>query len=349
MPRVLIGICTMNRPAGLQSALDGLAGQRLKILADGDVAVAIIDNSADGNAEECIASLQPSFRFALNYRHVPERGLAMARNAAIAAALERGATHLGFIDDDECPAPDWLENIMQVVTTTGAGAAVGPVLPLFAAPPPLWLPVDAFATRAICDGDHVRSGYTGNCVIACAPMGESRLRFDPRLNSSGGEDTAFFRALQAAGHHIAWAERAEVWETVPADRMQARWLLWRWYRTGLVEARLADFAAPSARTAVRNLGKGVLRLAGGAASIAAAALLPRRPRSEAMLGSCFTFCRGAGYVAGALGLTRNEYARHDGRDMAGMPSAAPVALHATWPAVAGRRASRETGSDHPNG
>ncbi len=312
MPRVLIGICTMNRPEGLQRALEGIARQRLSMLKNCEIEVVVIDNSADGNAEPRILSMQSDYRFALGYRHVPERGLAVARNAAIAAALDQGATHLAFVDDDEIPIPDWLEEIMHAVATPGAAAAVGPVLPLFAAPPPPWLPTDAFVTRAICDGDRVRAGYTGNCVIACAPLAEAGLRFDTRLNASGGEDTAFFRDLQGAGHRIAWAERAEVWEMVPAQRMRARWLLQRWYRTGLVEARLAIFAAPSALTLARNLGKGAVRLLGGAAAIAGAALVPKRPRREALLASCYTFCRGAGYVAGAVGMTRNEYAGHDG-------------------------------------
>lgn len=312
MPRVLIGICTLNRPDGLQRAIDGIARQRLSTLADDDIAVEIVDNSADGAAAQRIRSMQAEFRFALGYRHLAERGLAVARNAAIAAAFDQGAIHLAFVDDDEIPTPDWLEQIMQAVATPGAAAAVGPVLPLFAAPPPSWLPTDAFVTRAICDGDRVRAGYTGNCAIACAPLAAAGLRFDTRLNESGGEDTAFFRALQSAGHHIAWAERAEVWEVVAPHRMRARWLLQRWYRTGLVEARLAGFAAPSAATLVSNLGKGVVRLVAGIAVIAGAAVVAKRPRRQALLESCYTLCRGAGYVAGAVGMTRNEYAGHDG-------------------------------------
>lgn len=330
MPRVLIGICTMNRPEGLGRALDGLARLRLATLADGDVTVEVVDNSRDGNAAAAVGSLQQGFRFALGYRHVPVRGLAVARNAAIASALERGATHLAFIDDDEVPASAWLEEIMRAVATPGAAAAVGPVLPLFAAPPPDWLPADAYATRAVCDGDRVKAGYTGNCVIDCAALAAAGLRFDQRLNDSGGEDTAFFRALQATGRHIAWAERAEVWETVPQQRMRARWLLWRWYRTGLVEARLDAFAAPSAATLARSLGKGVLRLAGGVAKIAGAALsAPRGTRREAVLASCYTICRGAGYVAGAVGMTRNEYA---GDDYAGDDGGGRVSLGARPPA-----------------
>lgn len=312
MPRVLIGICTLNRPDGLLHALDGLSRQRLSTLAADDVAIEIVDNSPDGNAALLIDSLPKKLCFALGYRHVPVRGLAIARNAAIAAALEQEATYLAFIDDDEVPTSDWLEEIMRAVTTAGAAAAVGPVLPLFAAPPPSWLPTDAYVTRAIRDGGRVVAGYTGNCVIACAPIAETGLRFDPRLNECGGEDTAFFRALQDTGHRIAWAERAEVWEMVPELRMRASWLLWRWYRTGLVEARLAGFGSPAAATLARNLGKGVSRLFAGAIKVAGSALLPRRARREPLLSSCYTFCRGAGYVAGAVGMTRNEYSGHGG-------------------------------------
>ena len=110
--------------------LEGVARQRLSTLKDGEVEVAVIDNSADGNAAPRIGTLKPAYRFALDCRHVADRGLAVARNAAIAAVLERKATHLVFIDDDECPEPDWLEALLEAVATPGTAAAVGPVLPL---------------------------------------------------------------------------------------------------------------------------------------------------------------------------------------------------------------------------
>lgn len=132
--------------------------------------------------------------------------------------------------------------------------------------------------------------------------------------------------------------------------MRARWLLRRWYRTGLVEARLAGFAAPSAATLASNLGNGVVRLLAGIAVIAGAAVVAKRPRRQALLESCYTFCRGAGYAAGAVGMTRNEYAGHDGaRRVPRGGQAATNSRPAIWPAGADRRATRETGTDLPSG
>lgn len=314
MHRIIIAVCTLDREPGLRRLLGGLSRQRLAALASSEVVVEVIDNSSDGNAEPVVRALQRGYRFPLGYRHIAERGLAHARNAALDTAETRRATHLVFIDDDECPASDWLEQLVGALSASRASAAVGPVLPMFEAPPPLRLPVDAYATRALLDGSgHVRAGYTGNCVILCAAVSACGLRFDARLNETGGEDTHFFRGLQASGHTIAWAAAAEVWETVPRQRMTARWLLRRWYRTGLVEARLAGFSGEAGAGFAGNLAKGGIRLAGGAARIAKAAATGGWQRADALLASCYTLCRGAGYLAGAFGGTHREYASPEDR------------------------------------
>ncbi|MCJ2091517.1 hypothetical protein MKK67_03185, partial [Methylobacterium sp. J-072] len=49
-------------------------------------------------------------------------------------------------------------------------------------------------------------------------------------NTMGGEDTFFFHALLRAGHKIAWAPDAIVYDSIPAHRMRVRWLLARWPR-----------------------------------------------------------------------------------------------------------------------
>lgn len=309
MARIVIAICTLAREAGLRRLIAGIARQRLVALQESQIAVEVIDNSEDGSAARIVTAAGPGYRFPLGYQNVTERGLAVARNAALDVAAARGATHIVFIDDDEVPSPDWLEELVGALSETDVSAAVGPVLPLFEAPPPLWLPTDAYVTRAQLDGDgRVKAGFTGNCVILCSAINAAQLRFDSRLNETGGEDTAFFRALGGLGHRIAWADGAEVWEHVPPQRMTARWLLARWYRTGLVEARLAGFSKPPSTRIAGNLAMGGLRLAGGAARILSTAATVGWKRADALLASCYTFCRGAGYVAGALGGSHRAYA-----------------------------------------
>ena len=71
----------------------------------------------------------------------------MARNRALAASRQAGASHVAFIDDDELPHPAWLEALYAAVTGKRAAAAIGPVAPIFESQPQGWLPLLAYADR----------------------------------------------------------------------------------------------------------------------------------------------------------------------------------------------------------
>lgn len=307
MIRFAICICTYNRPDGLAAVLGSLAVQRLSRVSEAEVAVIVLDNSPDGSARAACRAILEGGRFAWRYVHEPRKGLAFARNACVAAAKAEGAAAILFIDDDEFAEAGWLEAMVAAFEKSGVAAAVGPVLPLFHVPPPAWLPLYRFATTVPAVGGFTEEGYTGNTIISMAAIEAAGLRFDERFNDSGGEDTMFFAELRRGGFRIAIAEDARVYETIPAQRMQAVWLLRRWYRTGTVEARLCPLSPGRARLV--NLGKGLARIAAGAVwSVGALVYLARR-RPDRFIDSLFTLCRGAGYVNGALGGTYAEYNR----------------------------------------
>lgn len=305
MDRFAICICTYNRPSGLAAVLASLEKQRLSRLREEQITIIVLDNSPDGLAgDTCRASLGGG-RFAWRYVHEPRKGLAYARNACLTAAKAEGAAAVLFIDDDEFAEAGWLEAMAAALERTGVAAAVGPVLPLFDGPPPAWLPLYRFATAVPNSSGFTEEGYTGNSIISMAAIEACNLRFDPRFNESGGEDTMFFAGLRAGGFRIAWAEEARVYETVTAQRMRAVWLLRRWFRTGTVEARLCGL--PPRRALLVNLGKGLIRIGAGAIRSAAALVFLVRRRPDRFVDSFFTLCRGAGYINGALGGNYAEY------------------------------------------
>lgn len=307
MNRFAVCICTYNRPAGLAAVLGSLARQRLSRLSEVQVTVLVLDNSSDCSARDACRATLDGGRFEWRYVHEPRKGLAFARNACLAAAKAEGASAILFIDDDEFAEAGWLEAMAAALETSGVAAAVGPVLPLFHAPPPAWLPLYRFATAVPASGGFTEEGYTGNTIISMAAIEAAGLRFDERFNDSGGEDTMFFAELRRRGFRIAWAEDARVYETIPAQRMRAVWLLRRWYRTGTVEARLCPL--PPRRARLVNLGKGLARIAAGAIRSAGALVYLARRRPDRFIDSFFTLCRGIGYVNGALGGTYAEYDR----------------------------------------
>jgi succinoglycan biosynthesis protein ExoM len=309
MRAIAICICTYNRPDGLKAALRSLDGQRLTTLGQDEIVVIAVDNSAGGSAKAICDAYAEKGRFAFRAVHQPAKGLAHARNACLAAAEREQATHILFLDDDEAAAPSWVEALLGRLNESEAAAAIGPVFPVFERPPAAWLPVHRFVNRMEAPGGFAEDGHSCNAAISMAAIRAGRLSFDVRFNETGGEDTMFFKALRARGGRIAWAEAAHVHEFVPAERMSANWLFRRWYRTGIVEAQLAQGASPSLGGRLRNFGQGLARLGAGGARSLYALIVHGWREPDRFVASFYTLCRGAGYISGALGLSYREYSR----------------------------------------
>jgi succinoglycan biosynthesis protein ExoM len=309
MTTIAICICTYNRPEGLRAALRSLDGQRLATLSEAQIVVIAVDNSEDGSAKAICDAYAQNGRFAFRYVHQPAKGLVHARNACLAAAAQEQATHILFLDDDEAAAPSWVEALLGRLVQSGAAAAIGPVFPVFERPPSAWLPVHRFVNRVKETGGFAEDGHSCNAAISMAAIRAGHLSFDMRFNETGGEDTMFFKALRARGDRIAWAEAAHVHEFVPAHRMRANWLFRRWYRTGIVEAQLAQGAAPSVGGRLGNFVRGLARLGAGGARSLHALIVHGWREPDRFIASFYTLCRGAGYVSGALGLSYREYSR----------------------------------------
>jgi succinoglycan biosynthesis protein ExoM len=304
---VAICICTYNRAEGLSAALRSLDAQRLTTLGLHQLTVIVVDNSADATAKAVCDAYAAHGRFVFRCVHQPAKGLVHARNACLAAATREGATHILFLDDDEAATPGWVEALLARMAETGAAAAIGPVFPIFERVPPVWLPAYRFVNRVETVGGFAEDGHSCNAAISTEAIRAANLSFDMRFNETGGEDTMFFKALRASGHRIAWAQDAQVHEFVPAHRMSAIWLFRRWYRTGIVEAQLAQGPAPSAGGRLRNLARGLARLTAGGARSFYALVFHGWREPDRVVASLYTLCRGAGYASGALGLSYKEY------------------------------------------
>jgi glycosyltransferase involved in cell wall biosynthesis len=307
MQTIAVCICTYQRPLGLRALLESIGRQRFVHLSDEQVRVIVVDNSEAGTAAGSgdFSALQR--RFHLHFVHEPRKGLSMARNSALAAAHEAGASHVAFVDDDELAHPAWLEALHAALTETGAAAAIGPVVPIFERQPQGWLPLPAYADRRRPSRGFVDDGYTCNTMCALPAIEANDLRFDPRFDATGGEDTFFFKQLREKGLAIAWAEQAMVFSVVPRHRMTALWLWRRWYRTGDIEAHLGRHPPSTLAGRLVNLTGGVARLLVGSVRIAGAALFKAWRRPDAVVASFYTACRGAGLIANVLGHRYKEY------------------------------------------
>lgn len=236
-----IVIPSYRRPEQLALTLAGCLGQQH---VDSPYEIIVVDNDPAGSAEPVAAAF--AARTSIPLRYVPEvrPGISHARNTGVAAAVGR---YLVFIDDDEEPDPGWLAAFLGAIRSTRADLAVGPVYPRFPSSPA----ADAYRrrryTRDACAPTGTllpRWAGIGNTILdksRCFIGGEP---FDPRFGLTGGEDTIFLRQIMRRGRKLVWCAEAAVWESVPAERLDTRYLLKRAFRGGQAATYVCAAVSP---------------------------------------------------------------------------------------------------------
>lgn len=235
-----IVVPTFRRPAMLAEILRAAAEQAA---ARGDAEIIVVDNCRDRSAEATVAA-EAAGRPAGTVRYVaePRPGVVHARNTGVAAAQ---GDFVVFLDDDEPPAPSWLD-AFAAAAAAGADAAFGRIVPRYAETPPaerrplldrLYARDASRAEGADITDLWARLG-TGNSMFRLALL-DRDAAFDARFNRTGGEDMRLIRALMARGVILRWAPAALVEEIVPADRMTEDYMRRRRYNQGQLRCLLA--------------------------------------------------------------------------------------------------------------
>lgn len=294
-PRLVVLIITYGRPKGLADVLAALGTQ----LGQGDdftLGVVVCDNDAGGSAEAAAIAAGAT------YVVEPRRGIPLARNAALDAVPE-GTDFVCFLDDDEIPPSDWLRQLLATQSATGAGAVLGPVVPVF--PPSAassWLVRSGMLSRRRNpDGARIFYGATNNMLASWSFIRDHGLRFDERMRFTGGSDFRFFRQAMDRGLAIHWSEGAVIEEVFPPDRLRLGWALARQFRTGNTYA-IHDRLEGGAGRFLKRLATGFARMGLGVL------LLPTLPFSPRLGGRALVHVlRGAGMVSGLFGGVYEEY------------------------------------------
>lgn len=128
-----IVICTFNRACSLKQTLQAI--EACDVPSSGVVELLLVDNKSTDNTREVFDSHR-SEKFRLAYVFEPVRGLSNARNAGLRSA--NGEIIL-FTDDDVCPAPDWLLNMLGPYSNPNVSAVQGRIVLDFGGPAPHWL------------------------------------------------------------------------------------------------------------------------------------------------------------------------------------------------------------------
>lgn len=259
--RILIAVPSYRRPDRLARLLVTLADQREDV-APLSADVIVIDNDPGGSAAG------PAQAASVHYRLEPRPGLAAVRNTALDEAISRGVDALVFIDDDEVPAPGWLQALISPWAAGTADLVSGRVESEFDVPPDEWIVAGGFFRRVrFADGERMPAAATNNLLIDVSTLRTTGIRFDEDFGRSGGEDIHFTSALTRAGVRIAAAPRAVVTDHVPADRATPSWVLRRAFRVGTTTARsdigLTYGAVRTLRRRARWLAVGLARALAG--------------------------------------------------------------------------------------
>lgn len=314
--KVAIAVATFNRQRQLAQLLPLLVEQAERAAAAGTAAeIIVVDNDPSGSASSTVADFTSGeLPVPLHYVHEPKPGISAARNAALDAAVE--LDFLAFIDDDEVPSEHWLTGMLATRAHFDAAAVVGPVIARFEREPDEWVQQGKFFLRPRWPtGTVVPVGYTSNILLDLRRVRRLHLRFDVGLGLTGGEDTLFTTILSRDGGPIVFCDEAEVYDLVPVERLDHRWILRRRFRFGTVRSLVAlkaQDATGVTRTSrrLRLTGQGAIRVAGGAARVGwGYASGSVRNRAQGMR----TLAQGAGLAAGAWGHVHEEY-RRDGQD-----------------------------------
>jgi succinoglycan biosynthesis protein ExoM len=300
---MLVTICviTYQRPEGLKRLLAGLGKLEFKQLQP-EIHVVVVDNDESGLAFRFCDQLASTYPWVLTACIEPRRGISYARNRAIATA-SLDSDFIAFIDDDEVPEPNWLEQLLLTQIQHHADVVHGPVLPHFQPDAPAWVIRGRFfENRRLPTGHLLEAAYTNNVLMRADLVKGQNIVFQERFALTGGEDSYFFRSLHQAGKKLVWANEAIVHEWIPNSRTTMQWILQRGYRSCLSYSIWEKEAKPSIWIRLSSSAKALIQMIYGLLTVPLG--LIQKHRAIAALLKIF---RGAGRLAGLLGLDYQEY------------------------------------------
>jgi succinoglycan biosynthesis protein ExoM len=227
---ITVCICTYKRPQLLSRLLKAMDSQ----VTEGRFTYSIVvaDNDMLRSAEPVVAARVNSSCVTTSYCVEPERGIALARNRAMANT--RGE-YIAFIDDDEFPICNWLLALFRACEQWQADGVMGPTKPYYEELPPQWVVKARLHERAAWADGHVMDWFnskTGNVIFKRKILDPGETAFRPEFLT--GEDQDFFRRMIEKGRVFVWCNEAVAYEVVPP----ARWQLSYLFRKGLLRGKI---------------------------------------------------------------------------------------------------------------
>lgn len=235
-----VAICTYNGGDRISKVLDRLAVQ---VETQGiDWEVLVVDNNSTDNTAAVVEKYARNWRSdsQVRYAFEPRQGPAYARCHAVLEAESN--EFIGFLDDDNLPAPNWLISGYQFGRhRPRAGAFGGIVHPLLdVEPPPYFDGVKIYLTiynygsiplhfrrsdkpRRIpaAPGSVVRKQAWQQAV---PPAEKLLIKGRDEKTMAAGEDAEVMFYIQNSDWEVWYNPKMEVWHHIPSDRLEPDYL-----------------------------------------------------------------------------------------------------------------------------
>ena len=190
----------------------------------------IVDNDVEKTAEIPVNELRQKLKGAFNINHYnyPVKGFSHVRNELLKKALELKPEFIVFIDDDEYPSAQWLNELIKTIVNNNGDMAMGPIISVFdnniSKYISCWFERPSHLANA--KVDYIR---TGNLIIRADSLVKFKVWFDNRFNLTGSEDSYFGIQMVKKDASVFWSPDAIVFETIPESRANLKYLIKRHY------------------------------------------------------------------------------------------------------------------------
>jgi glycosyltransferase involved in cell wall biosynthesis len=303
-PSVILCIPTCRRPAGLRKLLENVGN----LVYGGNLSVIVVDNDPQRcEGRLVIEDISLCFPRPIECEVEPKRGQTFAYNRAFVLACRsiRKPEYVAVLDDDEFPAPDWLERMIQTAHRFGADIVGGPVFPVYAKQDHWLTKTGLYMPPALQSGIVPMIFGAGSMLIRTSVLAEYLTEpFPNEYAFTGGSDLDFFRRCRSDGRRFAWAGEAHVYETIPSSRLALSWLLRRAFRIGTDLTRVDRKYSRGLRHAIVRWAKGAGLLLYGVSSLPLSSLRGRCSVAR----SLYVAARGSGRLAAEFNWLYREYA-----------------------------------------
>ncbi len=230
--KILIGLCTYQRPLMLQSCLESFLG--LELPEHFETTCLVINNDSEPLPNTLTQAFEKeNGKLQFSFQQCLERGIPFARNAILETADKKNYDFCLFLDDDEKPAPTWVQDLILAQEKHQSAAIQGNVINEYECTPWLTSPLLHYKKFTHEEGGSVRVVSTCNVLLHRRLFGKEfhKIRFNEEFALTGGSDKELFLRAQEVHNEICtFANAPLVYETIPKERTTASWFFQRFSR-----------------------------------------------------------------------------------------------------------------------